>query len=205
MAVIKSGVTSDQLTIDTTSKAARVTLYDSDGNYRGTKRTYRASTIIPLVCAVTADRAIFVISGSASQTIIVKRIRVSGATLTAVAYLTVNAVKYSSATSGGTSTTLVNVPLDSNNAAATAVVKAYTAVPTDGTLVGVLASWRSLWQATTAAAAGSPVSHEYYFGDIPESHGIVLRGTAQEVALRFPVVAASAPTMAIDVEWTEQA
>jgi hypothetical protein len=32
MAVIKSGATTDEMTIDPTSKAARVTLYDSDGN-----------------------------------------------------------------------------------------------------------------------------------------------------------------------------
>ena len=32
MAVIKSGNSTDQLSIDATSKAARVTLYDTDGN-----------------------------------------------------------------------------------------------------------------------------------------------------------------------------
>src|SRR3990167_1796754 len=32
MAIIKSGATTDELTVDPTSKAARVTLYDSSGN-----------------------------------------------------------------------------------------------------------------------------------------------------------------------------
>ena len=36
MAVIKSGVTADQLTIDPTAKAARVTAYDSSGAEKGT-------------------------------------------------------------------------------------------------------------------------------------------------------------------------
>lgn len=44
MAVIKSGVTTDQLTVDATSKAARTTLYNTDGNIVG-KNT------IPLVTA----------------------------------------------------------------------------------------------------------------------------------------------------------
>ena len=204
MAIIKSGASTDQLTIDPTSKAARVTLYGSDGTYNGEKRTYRASTIIPLVIAVTANRTIFNITGSATTKVTVKRIRVSGLTLTAVAYLAINAVKYSTSTSGGTSTVLVAVPLDSAKAVATAVVRAYTAVPTDGALVGTLASWRSLWQATAAAAAGIPDVHVFNFGDMPETGGVVLNGVAQEVALLLPVVAGSAATMAIDVEWTEE-
>lgn len=48
MAVIKSGATTDQLTIDPTSKAARVTLYDAGGNpihfvetFKGIASTFR--------------------------------------------------------------------------------------------------------------------------------------------------------------------
>ncbi len=48
MAVIKSGTTTDQLTVDPTSKAARVTLYDTAGNpihytesFRGSAATFR--------------------------------------------------------------------------------------------------------------------------------------------------------------------
>jgi hypothetical protein len=202
--VIKSGASTDALTVDATSKAARVTLYASDGTYDGEKATYRASTIIPLVVAVTADRAFFVVSGSATTIVKVRRIRVSGSTLTAVGYFAINVVRYSTATTGGTSTTLVNVQNDTTDPAATAVVKAYTAVPTDGNLVGVVASWRSLWQATSAAAAGQTQDHLFTFGEASNTRGLVLRGTAQEIALRFPVVLASAGTLAVDVEWTEE-
>lgn len=166
-------------------------------------RSYRASTIIPFVPAVTANRAIFNIGGSASANVIVKRIRVSGMSLTAVAYLAVNVVKYSTATSGGTFATLTAVATDSATAPPTSIVKAYTAVPTDGTLVGTLATRRSLWQATVAAAAGLPADYVFDFWDGLAS-GIVLRGIAQEVALLFPVAAPTAVTLAIDVEWIEQ-
>jgi len=202
---VKSGASTDVLTVDSTSKAARVTLYGSDGTYNGEKATYRASTIIPFVPAVTVNRAIFTIGGSSSKKVIIKRIRVSGMSLTAVAYLTINVVKYSTATSGGTPTVLVAVPLDSTQGASTvAQVKVYTAVPTDGALVGHLASWRSLWQATVAAAAGVTVEHVFSFGDMSETKGIVLRGTNEECALLFPVAPATTPTLTVDVEWTEE-
>lgn len=204
MAVIKSGASSDQMTIDPTSKAARVTLYNADGTTNSEKTTYRASTIIPLVAAVTVNVPIFNIIGSASKTVKIRRIRVSGMTQTAVGYFAINVEKLSTASTGGTSTTLFATPLDSADAAATAVVKAYTAAPTKGTLVGTLASWRALWQATVAVAAGLTDWHAFSFGDIPETRSIVLRGVAQEVALTFPVVLASAGTLACDIEWTEE-
>lgn len=204
MAVIKSGASSDNLTIDATSKAARVTLYNTDGTTNAEKTTYRASTIIPLVAAVTVDVPIFNIIGSATKTVRVIKITVSGMTLTAVGYFTINVQKLSTASSGGTSTTLAAVPMDSADAAGTAVVKAYTVAPTRGNVVGTIASWRALWQATVAAAAGVTDYFTFYFGDLPETRGVTLRGVAQELALVFPVVLASAATLTVDIEWTEE-
>jgi len=204
MAVIKSGASSDQLTIDPTSKAARTTLYAPDGTYVGEKRTYRASTIIPLVAAVTVNVPFFNIIGSATTTVRIRRIRVSGMTLTAVGYFTINVEKLSTASTGGTSTVLVATPLDSADAAATAVSRAYTVAPTKGALVGTLASYRSLWQATVAVGTSLAPEMIFNFGDIDQSRAIVLRGVAQEVALTFPVVLSSAGTLAVDIEWTEE-
>jgi len=205
MAIIKSGASSDQLTIGATSKAARVTLYDDLGNTMGAKRTYRASTIVPLVTAVTANRTIWNIIGSATTTVTVKKITISGVSIaTAVNYLPFNLVKYSTATTGGTSTTLVAVPIDSGSAAATAVVKAYTAVATDGALIGTLASAKVFCPITATAGAlhfAVPIVFDFTNNG---QNGIVLRGVAQELALLYPVVAATIPTQAIDVEWTEE-
>lgn len=204
MAIIKSGVSSDQLTVDPVSKAARVTLYNPDGTPNAEKATYRASTIVPLVTAVTVNVPFFNIIGSASKTITVKRIDVSGMTLTAVGYFAIAVQKLSTASTAGTSTTLAAVPLDSNSPAATAVVKAYTAGPTRGNLVGTIASWRALWQATVAAAAGVTDYFTFNFGDMRETKGVALRGAAEELALVFTVVLASAGTLSVSVEWTEE-
>ena len=177
----------------------------NSGNFRvelPPKQTFKASTIIPLVTAITANVPFFNIIGSATKTVTVKKISINGHTLTAVAYTTINVEKLNTASSGGTSTTLVATPLDSNNTA-TAVVKAYTVAPTKGNLVGTVSSQRVLSQATTAAAAGIPCDFEFKFADINDSSGLVLRGVTQEICLTYPVALATAGTCAIDIEWTE--
>jgi hypothetical protein len=204
MALIKSGASSDELTIDPVSKAARVTLYNSDGTYNGEKTTYRAATADPFVSATNADVPFFLLEGSATKTIIVKRIAVSGITLTAVAYLALNVCKFSTAATGGTPVAALLVPLDSNFPAATATVKHYTAAPTAGTLVGTAATARILGQATTAAAAGLPRDFVFDFGDMPETKGLVVRGTSQGVGLVWATAPASTPTLSVDIEWTEE-
>jgi len=170
------------------------------------KVTYRASTIIPLVTAVTATVPIWNLIGSATKTVIVKRIRISGISIaTAVNYLGINLLKNSTATTGGTSTTLVNVPLDSLSAAATAVIKAYTVGGTAGTLIGHIVSDRVIAPITgTAAALQFAPDIIFNFADIGGSGGIVLRSAAEEIALQYPVAAATVPTLSIDVEWTEE-
>jgi len=201
---LKSGASSDLATIDPTSKAMRVTMYNVDGSYNGEKQTYRAATIDPYVAAVTADVPHFLIEGSGTKTITIKRIAVSGMTLTAVQYLDLRVVKHSTAATGGTSTALTMVPVDSAFAAATATGKYYTAAPTAGTKVGDLAAARILGQATTAAAAGLPRDFVFDFGDMPETRGIVLRGVTQGVSLQWATAPATAVTLSVDIEFTEE-
>ena len=167
------------------------------------EQTHRASTIIPLVVAITANVPFLNIIGSASRTVIIKKITISGATQTAVGYFPINVEKLSTASTLGTSTILVATTHDTNNTAVTAVVKAYTVGGTKGALVGTLASRRILWQATVATAS-VPDNYTFSFADTIGSGGIVLRGVAQELALTFPVALATAGTLSIDIEWTEE-
>jgi hypothetical protein len=170
---------------------------------RHVRATYRAATTTNVVAAAGAAM-FFVITGSGTKTIKVKKIGFGGATLTAVAYNSVVVEKWSTAPTGGTATTLTQVPLDSNFAAGTATLcQVYTAAPTEGTLVGTIAAARDLFQATTAAAAGIPVTREFEFGK-EESEQVVLRGSAQGVSLAFGAAPATAVTLAVWVEWTEE-
>lgn len=167
--------------------------------------TYRASTTAVLVAAVTSPNPFFTIYGSATKTIRIQSILVSGLTLTAVAYLNIGLKKYSTAVSGGTSTALTQVPLDANSAAGTATnVNAYTAIPTAGTAVGNLTARRVLGQATTAAAAGIPNMIDFDFTPVGDGEAIVLRDTAQGVGLYWIVAPATTVSMVLRVEWTEE-
>jgi hypothetical protein len=167
--------------------------------------TYRASTTAVLVPAVTSPNPWFTIYGSATKTMRIQRIVVSGITLTAVAYVNIGVKKYSTAVSGGTSTTLTQVPLDANSAAGTATnVNAYTAIPTAGTTVGDVSSRRVLGQATTAAAAGIPQIIDFDFSVSNDGTTPILRGTAQGIGLYFITAPATTISCLVTVEWTEE-
>ena len=204
MAIIKSGASTDVMTVDAVSKAARVTLYDSLGVPIGfRKTTYRAAISALLAGASTSP--FLTIEGSATKTVILQRVVLSGAALTAVQYLNYEAKKYSTAASGGTSTTLTNVSNDSTALASSILIKAYTASPTAGTLVGLIASKRTLAQASLATAAGLLDSVEFDFrSNGSENTGIYLRGIAQGVSIGFQAAPASGVTLSGFIEWTEE-
>jgi hypothetical protein len=166
-----------------------------------TTAIYKASTV-NVVAMPAGTTPFFNIQGSATQTVRVRSIIISGPTLTAVAYLNILLTRHSTAASGGTPTDLVAIPIDSNYGATTlGALRVFTAAPTAGTEVGVLDSVRVLGQATTAAAAGLPVARVVLdFKDNP----IILRGVAQGLCLRFAAAPASAVSLAVAVEWDEE-
>lgn len=168
------------------------------------KATYRAATIGNVVAAASTA-SFFAIEGSSTKTIKITKIRFSGDTLTALAVQSIVINKYSTAISAGTATALTKTPLDSNNAASTAnLCSVYTAAPTDGTLVGALASNRHIQKATTVAEGAPFADYEAKFGDSLSTQPIVLRGTAQYVGANFSAAPATAVTLSVEVEWTEE-
>lgn len=180
---------------------------DSRGNMRGIKRTYRAATTTAFAAAAgTAPFFLFYGSTTGTLTVRLQRLVVSGPTLTAVAYQSINLVKYSSVATGGTAVALTGVPLDSSDGSPTvSLCSVYTAAPTAGTLVGTLASRRTLCQATTAAAAGVfDVPIEYDGRVLGEIDSLPLRSSSEGIGLLFPAAPATAITLALDIEWTEE-
>ena len=209
MAIIKSGATSDQLTIDPTSKAARVTLYDAAGREVSaqSKAAYAASgTFTPP--ATPTDMV--TIAGSASKIVRVISFFIA-TTNTAAGSQQFLLIKRSSANTAGTFVAATMVPYDSTDAGATAVVGHYTANPTGlGTAVGTIKTIR----------AASPVAVPGSFAGVRENAGqdflvdevnsrvdraITLRGIAQVLALNFAGAALVAgQTHAYSVVWTEE-
>lgn len=158
--------------------------------------TFSAAIIGLAPAANTSD--FFTITGSATKTIIVTKIRIGG-TQTLTGAKDIYVLKRSTANAGGTSIIPTSVSHDSNDAAS-AVVRAYTANPTVGTLVGVL---RAIKMSITApGTVGDDIeisfSHEF-------AKGIVLRGTSQVMSLHGNGVSfAGGANLDISIEWVEQ-
>lgn len=168
---------------------------------RLTRPTYRSAGN---VVAAASTAPFLEINGAANKVVRVKRIVLSGLTLTAVAYLRAQILKNSTANSAGTSTAPTRVPLDVNSPAAAATLKQYTAAPTPGALVGVIDEKRVLAQATTAAAAGIPdFAIEFKFGDADNNEDGTLLAAAQNLSVAFGAAPASAVTLSWMIEWTE--
>jgi hypothetical protein len=144
---------------------------------------------------------IFTITGSATKTIRVLRVEVSF-TQSIYSENDVLLIKRSTANSGGTSAAITAVPHDSSDAAATAIVLAYTANPTLGSTVGTIRAAKVFGQATSEPYAGSSIV-SWTFGDRP-SQAIVLRGTTQVLAVNLNSTSITGGNFDISVEWTEE-
>ncbi len=161
--------------------------------------TYSASITALAPAAAATD--IFEIFGSGTKTVKVRRIQISGLATAAGAYDFV-ALKRSTANSGGTSSSPTVVPHDSADAAGTAVVKAYTANPTTGTLVGGMRATKST--VTTVAGAIPSILTVFDWSDDRGGKPVVLRGTAQGLAINLAGATMTGGALNIDVEWTEE-
>lgn len=166
----------------------------------GKKASYSGGIngLVPVASATD----IFTITGSATRTVRVTRIEVSGISTT-ILDTTVRLLLRTTADTAGTSTAPVLYPHDSNDAAATAVLAAYTANPTvnDGTNRLIRAS--KLLFNLSAPAAGSEAGRLIWdFGDRP-SKAFVLRGVAQQLAINLNGVSVAGGSVDISVELTE--
>lgn len=165
--------------------------------------TYTAATAARL--ATTAGTApFFSICGSATRSLRVQDIVVSGTVATAAIYGDVQLRKTSTSTSAGTATALVKVPRDSNDPASTsALVNFYTVLATAGTLVGNIGSQGAVFPITGTVAA-SEARVEWNWFARSESEAPVLRGTAQCIEGGFGTTPTNAPTLQVEVTYTEE-
>ena len=207
MAIIKSGASADTLTIDATSKAARVTEYDSTGRELSvqSKTTFAASgTFTPP--ATPTD--MLVIGGSASKTVRIVSIKFT-TTNTAAGSQQFLLVKRSSADTNGTPVSATPIPLDSNDSAS-ATVTHYTANPTLGSTVGTISTVRVASPAAVPGSFAGVVSDAgfemlHWMQNSMMDKPITLRGTAQQVAVNFAGAAlVSGQTHAYTVVWIEE-
>ena len=156
--------------------------------------TYSASTTITPAVSATD---VFTITGNASTTVVVTKLRISG-TQTTGGMATVIAVKRSTADTAGTSTAVTAVAHDSTDSAASATLLNYSANPTTGTLVGNV---RADSIPLSAATQQTLNVMEWTFGT--NGRGVTLRGTAQVLAVNLNGVTITGGSILIDCEWYE--
>jgi hypothetical protein len=163
------------------------------------KATYGVSGLLNTPAATTTD--FLTITGSATKTVRIKRIALSGAATTAGSLL-ISLVRRSTANSGGTSTAPTRVQHDTADAAPTATVALYSANPTAvGTAVGNIHGGRLFLNVATTATPDRLVFEFSTRND----EAIVLRGTGQILAVNFNAFAVPAGgAVDFDIEWTEE-
>ncbi len=166
-------------------------------NTEGSKPTY--SVGISGFTPVATPTDFWQIIGSASKTVRVTRIAVSGWATAAIA-VDLLLIKRTTASTGGTPTAPTICPHDSSDGAATAVVNSFAANPGAlGTTAGTLRAAKH-----NLGAAGNAGTVAWDF-TTRNSKGIVLRGVAQQLCLNWNGIAVPAGTLLdIDVEFTEE-
>lgn len=162
-----------------------------------TEAVYCASAPVFTTAASATD--IFNFKGSGTKTIYIRKITWKQCNAVASGTQQVYLIKRSTANSGGTSSAITAVPLDSNFSSATASGVYYTANPTTGTSVGTISHGVFL--------VGSLVYHLNYvlFDSTKGGSPIVLRGTSESVSVNYNGVTDSIGTSAtVDIEWSEK-
>ena len=177
--------------------AANASYFPSTQITDNKETAYCGSTPIFTTAASATD--IFNFKGSSTKTIYIRKIIWKQASVSTGGSFSVYLLKRSTANSGGTSSALTAVPLDSNFSSATASGVYYTANPTTGTSLGGIAHV-SLY--INSAAPGYAYT---LFDSTKGGAPIVLRGTSESVSVNYNGVTDPFGTSAVvDIEWSER-
>lgn len=146
----------------------------------------------------------FSICGSSSKVVKVQQINFDYTVATAGVYADPVLKKTSAATSAGTATALVKVPLNSTYGASTVnLLNFYTVLATAGTLVGTV-DGQMTFANITGTVANQQASKTFTFRAPSDLEAVVLNGTAECLEGSFGTTTANAPTMMVSVKWTEE-
>lgn len=168
-------------------------------NVPTTKQSFAAS--ISGLVAGAAATDILAILGVSNRQVTINRIIVSGIA-TAAASVPMSVIKRSAPDTGGTSTVLVGVTMDSRDpASAQAVVSAYTANPALGATVGPIASARVILSSTSASVGINPTVFDFerMYKKLP-----MLVAAGESLCLNYGGTTAAGNLLDISIEWTEE-
>jgi hypothetical protein len=148
---------------------------------------------------ISATGVLIEIQGSASKTVRITRVSIDGV-MTAAVDAEVLLIRRTAASTSGTPSTLTAAKHDSNNASATAVVKAFTSSPpTPGASAGVLRAMRAFL--STVSTQSRPAIFDF---GTRNTQPIVLRGTSEFLTVYVSAASFSGGAFDVDIEWTEE-
>lgn len=198
--ILESIKISDRLGNDLTFKAANAPPLTTElaipiDNRPNIQLTYSAS----FTGAITATSAtdVFTMSGVTGKKIRIKSFYISGEQ-TNSSVVRVNFIKRSSLNTAGTSTTQTNVAHSSDQAASSAVVKAYTANPTLGTAVGTFQT--QLIRINLVGSTPSPIQ----FIPTESLKDYTLLSASEVFAVNFNSATLTGNNVSINITWTEE-
>ncbi len=149
----------------------------------------------------SAFQDILVLQGSATKTIRVTKIVVTGGTATAAGFLNPLIIRESALGAGGTSSTQTAAARDTTNSAATGTLTLYTATPAAGTVVSTMDSCRLFFAISTSPATPDVCAFTY---GINNDQMPTLRGTGDFIAVNFGGVTQAGAVADLFIEWTEE-
>lgn len=167
--------------------------------------TYGATSVGVVPASAATDLAC--ITGSATKTIRLQYVRVSGSAGTLI-NVPITLLKRASADTGGTPATSTALPvpysLDSSNAAASATTIAYTANPTVvDTSPGILDNDIVALVTTGTASTNGAIIFDYTARNFMQAP--VLRGIAQQLCVNLNATTVTSGVVNITFRWTEAA
>lgn len=167
--------------------------------------TYGATSVGVVPASAATDLAC--LTGSATKTIRLQYIRISGSAGTLI-NVPVTLLKRASADTGGTAATSTALPvpysLDSTNAAASATTIAYTANPTlVDSAPGILDNDIVALVTTGTASTNGAIVFDYTARNFMQAP--VLRGIAQQLCVNLNATTISSGVVNVTFRWTEAA
>lgn len=180
-----------------------------NSNCQNTSKTFplpvTGNSAIPTYSGATSSLAVagagdvYCIQGSATKTVKVKRIGISGIASSAVVIDAEISVR-STIDAGGTGQVITLVPSDPGNAAGSAAIETYTANPTQGTIVGPVRSMKVALPTSAGSGDQSVAQFDFTrYWDQP----LILRAATQAACLSVSTVGAGG-SLDIDSEHTEE-
>lgn len=206
MAIIKSGATSDQLTIDATSKAARITQYKTDGTLlksETNKYMVTGSTSAIVAAALAANTTLMSLRNGGTKNVHITRFRLSFTPATVgTSALVAGSIawqRYNTATpTGGTTRTVAKKNTSYEASTVVDVRDSNAALTVTGVVFGDILAQTHVPLMTTGGLF-------LWFNDLEDSDEIILAPN-EGICLRTQVVMPGTQTWmyAYGLEWHEE-